>query len=95
MLYASGRIQLLPADLQSGATLAHIYMEISSYQRDSWYAIFPHRLGRVALSSLFRSNLRATPYRRLASFLNVPSQAKLTYIALLAGHPALKLISLY
>ena len=79
MLY--GGIQLLPADPQSGATLAHINMEISSHQRGRRHAIFPHRLGRVALSSLFRFNLRATPYRRLASFLNVPSQAKLTCIA--------------
>ena len=55
-------------------------MEISSHQRGRRHAIFPHRLGRVALSSLFRYNLRATPYRRLASFLNVPSQAKLTCI---------------
>ena len=44
-------------------------------------SIFPHRLSRVALSFLFRLNLRATPYRCLASFLNVPSQAKLTCIA--------------
>ena len=80
MLY--GRIQLF-ADLQSGAALAHIYMEISSHQRGRRHAIFPHRLGRVALSSLFRFNLRATPlpYCCLASFLNVPSQAKLTCIA--------------
>ena len=78
MLY--GGIQLLPADLQSGATLAHIYMEISLHQHGRRHAIFPHRLGRVTLSSLFRFNLRA-PYRHLASFLNVPSQAKLTCIA--------------
>ena len=81
MLYASGGIQLLPADLQSRATLAHIYVDISSHQYDSRYAIFPHRLGRVALPSLFQFNLRATPYHRLASFLNVSSQVKLTYIA--------------
>ena len=78
MLYGEIR---LPADLQSGAILAHIYMEISLYQRGLRYAISPHRLGRVVLSSLFRFNLRATLYRRLESFLNVPSQAKLTYIA--------------
>ena len=71
----------MPADLQSGATLAHIYMEISSHQCGRRHAIFPHRLNRVALSSLFRFSLHATLYRRLSSFLNVPSQAKLTCIA--------------
>ena len=41
----------------------------------------------MALSSLFRFNLCTTPgpYRRLGSFLNVPSQARLTYIA---GRPS-------
>ena len=79
MLY--GGIQLLLANLQSGTTLAHIYMEINSHQRGHRHAIFPHRLGQAASSSLFQCNLRVIPYRHLASFLNVPSQAKITCIA--------------
>ena len=79
MLY--GGIQLLLADLQSGTTLALIYMEINSHQRGHRHVIFPRRLGRAASSSLFQCNLCVIPYRRLVSFLNVPSQAKITCIA--------------
>ena len=40
MLY--GGIQLLPADPQSGATLAHIYMEINSHQCGRRHAVMAH-----------------------------------------------------
>ena len=62
-------------------TCTYIYMEINSHQRGHRHAISPHRLGRAAYSSLFQYNLRVIPCRHLASFLNVPSQAKTTCIA--------------
>ena len=56
-------------------------MEINSHQRSHRHAISQHRLSQATYSSLFQYNLRVIPYRRLASFLNVPSQAKITCIA--------------
>ena len=61
----------------------YIYMEINSHQRGHRHAISPHRLGRAAYSSLFQYNFRVIPYRHLASFLDVPSQAKITCIAVM------------
>ena len=64
------------------STVRHIYTWRSARTSAAvGISIFPHRLSRVALSFLFRLNLRATPYRCLASFLNVPSQAKLAVTA--------------
>ena len=59
----------------------YIYMETNSNQGGHRHAISPCRPGRTAYSSLFQYNLLVIPYRRLASFLNVPSQVKITFIA--------------